>query len=183
MVLKCDWFWRVDRRAQTTLSSLLPFIFSGDLKDLKCANAKYDIKQAGISAQVSRFAVVLLIVSIPGCQFMAFQMPFSGRRAFSRQMHTAVIYLFICAHCCRDGLGDIYFSARIRACVWVCVRVGCEWGSVMRNAYQASTACQLAAVYCCPNNPTGRPRVDALTPNIPVLSVLNGSNQPPDSDD
>lgn len=53
----------------------------------------------------------------------------------------------------------------------------------MRNAYQASTACQLAAVYCCPNNPTGRPRVDALTPNIPVLSVLNGSNQPPDSDD
>lgn len=53
----------------------------------------------------------------------------------------------------------------------------------MRNAYQASTACQLAAVYCCPNNPTGRPRVDALTPNISVLSVLNGSNQPPDLDD
>lgn len=26
----------------------------------------------------------------------------------------------------------------------------------MRNAYQASTACQRGAVYCCPNNPTGR---------------------------
>lgn len=117
MALKCDGLGRVDRRGQTTLSSFLPFIDSVELKDLKCANAKYDIKQAGISAQVSRFAVVSLIVSIPGCQFMAFQMPFCGRRAFSRQMHTAVIYLFIYVHCCRDGLGDSYFSARIRACV------------------------------------------------------------------
>lgn len=28
-----------------------------------------------------------------------------------------------------------------------------------------------------PNNPTGRLGVDALTPDVPVLSVLNGSNQ------
>lgn len=53
----------------------------------------------------------------------------------------------------------------------------------MRNAYQPSTACRLGAIYCCPNNPTGRARVDALTLNIPVLSVLNGSNHSPDSVD
>lgn len=37
----------------------------------------------------------------------------------------------------------------------------------MRNAYQASTACQLAAVCCCPNNPTGRAqrgRTDSTQP-------------------
>lgn len=96
----------------------------------------------------------------------------------SADAHSCDLFIYLCP------LLQGWFGGHLFLCTYpcVCVSVGCEWGSVMRNAYQASTACQLAAVYCCPNNPTGRRRVNALTPNIPVLSVLNGSNQP-DSDD
>lgn len=54
--------------------------------------------------------------------------------------------------------------------VCVCGSQLCEWGSVMRNAYQPSTACQLGAISRYPNNPTGRPRVLVLIPNISYLS-------------
>lgn len=52
---------------------------------------------------------------------------------------------------------------------WMCGSQLCEWGSVMRNAYQASTACKLSSNSCCPINPTGRPRVLLLVPNIPIF--------------
>lgn len=59
--------------------------------------------------------------------------------------------------------------------LYVCGSQLCEWGSVMRNAYQASTACQLGAISGCPNNPTGRPRVLVLIPNIPICPCRKGA--------
>lgn len=50
-------------------------------------------------------------------------------------------------------------------------------GSVMRNAYQPSTARQLAAISCYPNNLTGRLRVLILIPDIAVCPLQKGSNQ------
>lgn len=101
---------------------------------------------------------------------------FSGSHTHSQQMPTAVISLFIYIHCCSDDFEDIYFSGRF--CVCTCRMCGsqlCEWGSVMRNAYQASTACKLSSNSCCPRNPTGRPRVLLLVPNIPIFPCRKGA--------
>lgn len=144
-------------------------------------------RDAGICCRTSWFGKVSLLlppspylgVSFQHSMFFFF---FSGSHMHSKEMHTAVISLFIYIHCCSDDFEDIYFSGRF--CVYVldvwqpsgqpsCQL--CEWGSVMRNAYQASTACKLSSNSCCPRNPTGRPRVLLLVPNIPIFPCRKGA--------
>lgn len=104
---------------QTSLSSFLQFIFSVELKDLKCANAKYDIKQAGISGVAVRGGFPNCVH--PRVSVYGIQMPFCGRHAFSRQMHTAVIYLFmpIVARMVWGTSISLHLSVRVRECVCV----------------------------------------------------------------
>ena len=105
--------------------------------------------------------------------------------AFSLLLHTLAVnrctrqwfLLFIYIYCYRDWNrvfgGHLFLWEILCVCVCVCVWGSqlCEWGSVMRNAYQPATACQLGAISRYPNNPTGRPRVFVLIPNISYLSL------------
>lgn len=136
---------RVDRGLQTTLSSFLTFIFSVELKDFKCANAKYDIKQAGTYAQVSRFAVVLLIVSIPGCQFMAFQMPFLWRACIqSADAHSCDLFIYLCP------LLQGWFGGQLFLCTYPCVCVSvCACGMWMRFSNEKCLSSLYSLSACC----------------------------------
>lgn len=110
-----------------------------------------------------------VIVSIPRFQFV----PFSVVTCIvNRCTQLWFLYLFtsIVTVMVRRTSISLRDSAGVCVCVaCVCGSQLCEWASVMRNAYQVSTACQLGVISCCPNNPTGRRRVLLLIPNIPVF--------------
>lgn len=94
-----------------------------------------------------------------------------------------MIYLFIYIYCYNNG--NMFWRTCISPTDCVCVNVYytsvagayVNGGSVMRNAYQPSTARQLAAISCYPNNLTGRLRVLILIPDIAVCPLQKGSNQ------
>lgn len=69
------------------------------------------------------FSVAVLLVSIPGCLFVAFQMLYLLSVACIVNGCTQhLISLFIYTHCYSDGLEDIYFSETLRVCM--CVAAG-----------------------------------------------------------